>query len=153
MSVAVRLAGSADLIAALGVWQRGNVARGKVADQGRIQRVRAKLADRSAVVLVAVSDCVVVEMGFAEPGDGRPELCHISMVFVDPDHWGEWVGGVLLDAPACAAVVRTATWSTVAARYCQEPAGASRLLAGSGRHVRTASVTHQMNCYQQRLLP
>jgi GNAT superfamily N-acetyltransferase len=79
------------------------------------------------VVLVAVSDCVVVEMGFAEPGDGRPELCHVSMVFVDPDHWGEWVGGVLLDAAACTAVVRTATWSTVAADIARSLPG----LAGS----------------------
>lgn len=36
----------------------------------------------------------------ADDGAGPPVegLCHVSMVFVAPDHWGEGLGGRLVDA-------------------------------------------------------
>ncbi|HEY2058817.1 MAG TPA: GNAT family N-acetyltransferase [Amycolatopsis sp.] len=68
----------------------------------------AKLADPGALVVVAIESAEVVGMAQAEPGradDGAldPGLCHVSMVFVDPGHWGRGIGGQLLDAIAEAA--------------------------------------------------
>lgn len=72
-------------------------------DQRRIARVTAKLADPAALVVVARTSDAVVGMVLAEPGRDRdgageplPELCHVSMVFVDPDVWGRGIGRLLL---------------------------------------------------------
>jgi predicted N-acetyltransferase YhbS len=97
--VLARLARPADLEPALEVWRRANTAQGKTPDQHRIARIRAKLTDPAALVIVAMADGDVVGVALAEPGrdqDGAgqslPELCHISMVFVHPDRWGERIG-------------------------------------------------------------
>ncbi|MEV4598877.1 GNAT family N-acetyltransferase [Amycolatopsis sp. NPDC049253] len=86
-------------------WRAANVARGKVPGRERVERVREKLADPEAVVLVAVEGARVVgmvlaEVGRAEDGEGPvvPGLCHVSMVFVRPERWGVGVGGALLGA-------------------------------------------------------
>jgi len=44
-------AGSAELDAALGVWQRANAARGKPPGPQRIARAEARLADPAALVM------------------------------------------------------------------------------------------------------
>jgi ribosomal protein S18 acetylase RimI-like enzyme len=92
---------------AVDIWEQANIARGKIPSPERIVRVRAKLTDRFALVIVAVDDVDPVGMALAEPGrdhDGSgqplPELCHISMIFVRPDHWGKHIGQHLLDAIA-----------------------------------------------------
>jgi GNAT superfamily N-acetyltransferase len=97
------LAGGADLPAALEVWRLANVARGKVPGERRVAEVAAKLADRNAVVVVAVDAGVTVGMAvgvpaLAQDGVGAPVagLCHVAMVFVHPDRWGEGIGGCLL---------------------------------------------------------
>ncbi|WP_370542195.1 GNAT family N-acetyltransferase [Amycolatopsis sp. FDAARGOS 1241] len=86
-------------------WREANVARGKAPGSARVGRVREKLADPAAVVLVAVSGGVVVGMVVAEEGragDGggpvEPGLCHVSMVFVRPEWWGRGVGTAVLGA-------------------------------------------------------
>ncbi|GIH19722.1 GNAT family N-acetyltransferase [Rugosimonospora africana] len=101
------LSGSVDLDAAVSVWQLANTARGKVPDEKRRTRVRTKLTETGALPLVAVQAGEVVGMALAEPGrdeDGvgapLPYLCHISMVFVHPDHWGRRIGERLLDTIA-----------------------------------------------------
>jgi len=55
-------------------------------------------------VVVARDSAEVVGIALAEPGRDRdgtgvllPELCHVSMVFVDPDLWGRGIGRLLLD--------------------------------------------------------
>jgi ribosomal protein S18 acetylase RimI-like enzyme len=105
--VLTRIAAPADLEPAVQIWQEANIARGKIPSPERIVRVRAKLTDRFALVIVAVDDVDPVGMALAEPGrdhDGSgqplPELCHISMIFVRPDHWGRHIGQHLLDAIA-----------------------------------------------------
>ena len=105
MSTVTRLARPGDLTAALEVWRRANAARGKTPGPDRVARVQAKLADPAALVVVAEHAGELVGMTAAEPGreeDGAggvvPGLCHISMVFVRPDHWGNRIGRLLLDA-------------------------------------------------------
>ncbi|MFF1615237.1 GNAT family N-acetyltransferase [Amycolatopsis sp. NPDC058278] len=104
MTTTARIARPGDHAAALEVWLRANTARGKTPGPDRVARVRAKLAD-AALVVVAERVGDVVGMALAEPGPDRdgagevlPELCHLSMVFVDPDHWGNRIGQPLLDA-------------------------------------------------------
>jgi ribosomal protein S18 acetylase RimI-like enzyme len=99
-----RIAHGADLAAAADVWRRANAARGRPPNDRRIARVRDKLSAPDALVLVAAAGDEVLGMALAEPGreeDGRgelsAELCHISMVFVHPDHWGRRIGLVLLE--------------------------------------------------------
>ena len=108
--IIARPAKPAELPAARNVWRKANIARGKSPDAARIHRVDRKLADPAAVVLVALDGTVIVGMTLAEPGraaDGAgpelPELWHVSMVFVDPDHWGRRIGVVLLDELAARA--------------------------------------------------
>lgn len=101
----------AELEEARECWRAANVARGKVPGTERVERVREKLADPEALVLVAVEGGCVVGMVLAEAGraeDGRgpvePGLCHVSMVFVRPERWGAGVGAALLGVlKACAA--------------------------------------------------
>ncbi|WP_028935084.1 GNAT family N-acetyltransferase [Pseudonocardia spinosispora] len=92
-----------DLAGAHRVWLRANTARGKIPDERRIARVAAKLADPAALVVVARTSEAVVGMVLAEPGRDRdgagdplPELCHVSMVFVDPAQWSRGIGRLLL---------------------------------------------------------
>lgn len=108
--ITTRSAGPADLDEAAAIWRQANIARGKVPGEERIARVDAKLTDPDAFVIVALEGRTMVGMALAEPGlddDGAgpplPYLCHISMVFVHPDHWGKAIGGDLLTAIAAAA--------------------------------------------------
>jgi ribosomal protein S18 acetylase RimI-like enzyme len=110
VTVTTYVAQSSHLEDALNVWRRANEARNKAPSDVRVNRVRAKLADPSALVVIAFNEHELVGMALAEPGraaDGAgeplPDLCHISMVFVDPDHWGKAIGGHLLSAVATSA--------------------------------------------------
>jgi ribosomal protein S18 acetylase RimI-like enzyme len=102
-----------DLEPAVRVWRLANSARGKVPDADRRARVRAKLTEPEALAVVAADVDGIVGMALAEPGrddDGLgpplPHLCHISMVFVHPEHWGRRIGQQLLDALAQRAAER-----------------------------------------------
>ncbi|WP_329027061.1 GNAT family N-acetyltransferase [Streptomyces sp. NBC_00690] len=99
-----RLARGEDLAAVVGIWQQANIARGRPPTEQRVARVEDKLTDPDALVLVASIGDEVVGMTLAEPGrnqDGHgarlEDLCHISMVFVHPDHWGRRIGLLLLE--------------------------------------------------------
>ena len=90
---------------ALSVWRAANEARGVLPLPSRVARVREKLTDSSACLLVGCDTAGVIAMALAEPGrehDGtgaiRPGAGHISMVFVAPAWWGLGIGGELLDA-------------------------------------------------------
>jgi ribosomal protein S18 acetylase RimI-like enzyme len=101
------VAGPGDVDAAVRVWQLANAARGKVPDENRRARVRTKLTEADALAVVAAEADEVLGMALAEPGrddDGAgaalPHLCHVSMVFVHPEHWGRRIGQLLLDTVA-----------------------------------------------------
>lgn len=90
---------------ALGVWSAARAAGGNPAPAGRVDRVRQKLAEEDASLLVGCEGGVVVAMALAEPyrerdgaGPARSHAGHVSMVFVDPERWGHGVGAGLLDA-------------------------------------------------------
>ncbi|WP_329249177.1 GNAT family N-acetyltransferase [Actinoallomurus sp. NBC_01490] len=99
-----RLAESTDHDDAVAVWRAANVARGRPPEAARVDRVRAKLGEPDAIVIVAVASGRVCGMLLAEPGrdlDGRGArvdgLCHISMVFVHPGRQGQGIGRLLLE--------------------------------------------------------
>jgi ribosomal protein S18 acetylase RimI-like enzyme len=124
----------AELPAALAVWRAANEARGKTPDAARVGRVRAKLADPAAIVVVAVdggpgsgsdggpagdgaAGGTVVGMALVEPGRGDdgagpvlPDRWHVSMVFVDPARWGRRIGELLLGEVAAFAVAAGVRW-------------------------------------------
>ena len=112
MTTATRLARPEDLTAALDVWRRANTARGKTPGPERVARVQVKLADPAALVVLAERGGELLGLALAETGRDRdgaggvvPGLCHVSMVFVCPDHWGNRIGELLLDA-VCERAVR-----------------------------------------------
>jgi len=109
-----RRAAAAELDAARDVWRNANIARGKIPDAARVRRVEQKLVAAEVIVVVALDKNKIVGMALAEPGraeDGNgpeiPGLCHISMVFVDPDYWGKRVGEILLSEVATRAERQT----------------------------------------------
>jgi ribosomal protein S18 acetylase RimI-like enzyme len=90
---------------ALRVWCAARTADGNPPSKARIDRVRRKLADTAASLLVGCDGELVVAMALSEPYRERhgaravcPHAGHVSMVFVDPERWGRGVGSRLLDA-------------------------------------------------------
>lgn len=107
---------------AVRVWHAANVARGVVPSRRRIDRVRQKLAEADAVVLIGFVDEGVRAMVLAEPwrdadGTGRvvADRGHVSMVFVDPDYWGQGLGTGMLaglhEAAEQRGWTRTSLWT------------------------------------------
>jgi GNAT superfamily N-acetyltransferase len=94
----VAKATEAELEAAFEVWRRANTARGKPPTAQRMARVREKLEAASALIMVVRKENAVVGMALAEPGRQADDLCHLSMVFVDPDRWGGGIGRLLVEA-------------------------------------------------------
>lgn len=68
------------------------------------RRARAYVRQPDSFLVVAEDDAVVaVGLGMdAREGDGSgsvvPGRCHIAMVFVEPDRWGQRIGARVLDA-------------------------------------------------------
>src|SRR5262245_39770313 len=85
----VRAAAAADLAGALAVWQRANTARGRPPDGPRVERVRTKLADADALVLVAVDDDAVVGDDDAVVGD---DDAVVGMVLAEPGRYDNGAG-------------------------------------------------------------
>jgi ribosomal protein S18 acetylase RimI-like enzyme len=87
------------------VWQAAQAARGRRSGGTRAQRVRAKLRDPRALLLVAERDgrpvgMLLAELARADDGAGPvvPGLLHLSMLFVAPDAQRAGVGTALLRA-------------------------------------------------------
>jgi GNAT superfamily N-acetyltransferase len=106
MTVVVRAADSVDHEAAIAVWAASDAARrqGPPAP-GVADKLRDRFTQADVWLLVADDDGVVV--GVTQGGPARedegtgpviPGRCHLSLVFVAPDRWGEGIGGRLVDA-------------------------------------------------------
>jgi GNAT superfamily N-acetyltransferase len=87
------------------VWRDAHVKRGHMPSPARIARVFEKLRDPSACLVLASNHEHVIAMALIEPGRAEhgqgvvtSGVGHISMVFVDPGHWGQGIGRHLLDA-------------------------------------------------------
>ncbi len=90
---------------ALRVWCAANTARHETPSPARVDRVREKLEEDSACVIVGVENDEVIAVALAQPareqngaGAIQPGAGHVSMVFVAPDRWGRGLGGELLAA-------------------------------------------------------
>ena len=105
--VRVRAGGSADTDDAVAVWRAATTARrggAAVPDEHEV-RVLLNLTKQDAFLLVADDEGELVGMtlgmqALADDGAGPAirGLCHVSMVFVAPDRWGEGIGGAVVDA-------------------------------------------------------
>jgi GNAT superfamily N-acetyltransferase len=103
----IRRGGATDVEPAIAVWAVANAARreGVPPRPEQAERARGHVDDPEAVLFVADDAGEVVGMALGEQalsddGSGPPVdgLCHVSMVFVAPDRWGEGLGGRLVDA-------------------------------------------------------
>jgi GNAT superfamily N-acetyltransferase len=90
---------------ALRVWSAARTANGNPPSPARVDRVGQELADTAASLVVGCDGDIVVAMALAEPyrerggtGPVNPHAGHVSMVFVDPEHWGRGIGTLLLEA-------------------------------------------------------
>ena len=101
----VRRGVPADFERAVEVWRAANEARrGGPASPEHDGRVRAYVQNPTAFLFVADSADGIVGMavgmqGLADDGAGPPiqDLLHVGAVFVAPNHWGEGLGGRLVD--------------------------------------------------------
>ena len=106
VEMVIRRGGPADVEPSLAVWRAAEQARRSApASSGHGGRVRGHLENPAAFHFVAEDGSGVVGMaagmqGLADDGAGAPvvNLCHVGAVFVAPEHWGEGLGGRLVDA-------------------------------------------------------
>lgn len=98
--------------AAVEVWRAARTAAGEEPAPDRVTRVRGKVTDPRAFLLVARQDDTVVGMALAEPfraangfGTVQPNHGHVSMVFVHPDSQGRGVGRELVER-----LIKEAPW-------------------------------------------
>lgn len=103
--VTLRLGEAADHEAAYRVWDAANSARrgGVSAPAEHHANVRSRFEDPSHFLVVAEEggEIVGISLGIqARDDDGRgdalPGLCHISLVMVVPDRWGERIGELVV---------------------------------------------------------
>ena len=103
----IRRGERADVEPAFGVWVAANRARREGVPPRPEQEARARgHVDRPGAVLLVADDAgevvgmAVGEQALSDDGTGPPVegLCHLSMVFVAPERWGEGLGGRLVDA-------------------------------------------------------
>jgi ribosomal protein S18 acetylase RimI-like enzyme len=101
----VRRGSAVDGELAVAVWRAASAARrgGRPVRAEHEERVRSYLRKPHAFLLLAEDAGEVVGMGvgmqgLADDGAGPPvpELCHIAMIFVAPERWGEGIGGLVL---------------------------------------------------------
>ena len=104
--VIIRRGGPDDAEQALAVWTGANAARrgDRAPLPEQEERARRQIGAPGAFLFVAEAAGGIVGMalgvqGRADDGAGPPVagLCHVSMVFVAPDRWGEGIGGRLVD--------------------------------------------------------
>jgi len=111
VTVTVRPAGPADHDAAIAVWAASDTARrGSPSPPEVPQMLRERFARDDVWLLVADDDGVVIGVAQGAPArdDGGtgpvvPGRCHLSMVFVAPERWGEGIGSLLVDSAVAVA--------------------------------------------------
>jgi ribosomal protein S18 acetylase RimI-like enzyme len=105
--VVVRRGNTGDFESAVVVWREANIARreGRPIPESHEQRVRSYADVPDAFLLVADDEGDVIGMGLGmqgleDDGLGPPieGLCHISMVFVSPDRWGQGIGKEIMES-------------------------------------------------------
>lgn len=107
MAAIIRSGGPADVEAALSVWRAADAARRGVGPPAvpavREERVRGSLLKSDSFLAVAEDGGQLVGMALGMPaldddGAGPPirDTCHVSMVFVHPERWGQGIGRLLL---------------------------------------------------------
>jgi ribosomal protein S18 acetylase RimI-like enzyme len=101
----IRRGTASDIEPAISVWTAANGARRGGVPPLPEQEARGHVSKPEAVLFVAdaagkVIGMVLGEQALSDDGSGPPVegLCHVSMVFVAPDRWGEGLGGRLVDA-------------------------------------------------------
>ena len=120
--------------AALDAWYAARASLGQEPEAQRVARVREKLADPVAQLVVVERDGDTVGMALAEPfreghglGDIRARWGHISMVFVRPDHQGVGVGSELVQR-----LISEAPWPHLSVWTREANVRAQRLYRGCG---------------------
>ena len=113
--VELRVAGAADVEAAVAVWQASLGGRGLRPNATRIAQVTLAISAPDALVVMAHDDGVAVGMALGEPGreqggagDLVPDLLHLSMLYVVPGAQRAGLGGALVEGIADAAWARGA---------------------------------------------
>jgi GNAT superfamily N-acetyltransferase len=139
--VEVRLGGAHDVEAALAVYERSNLARRHgewPSRDARLEHVTANLRDAASWFVVAEDGSQTVGMALVLPfradrglGPIMPGCSFLDLIYVDPDRWGEGIGGTLLDAVIEEAARRQASTIYLWTHELQN-ARAHRLYAGRG---------------------
>jgi GNAT superfamily N-acetyltransferase len=119
VAIRVRLGGTADVDAAVSVYERSNLARrrGEWPNRAaRVEEVRALLSESATWFLLAEEGPTLVGMAAVQPlrgddpmGPPIPGGLFVNLLFVLPERWGEGIGGVLLDAVLAEARKRDCT--------------------------------------------
>ena len=120
----LRVAGPADVEAAVAVWQASLGGLGRRPNATRITQVTQEISAPDALVVVARDDEIAVGMVLGEPGreqhgagDIVPDLLHLSMLYVVPGARRAGLGGALVEGLADAAWARGARrlscWTTI----------------------------------------
>ena len=111
----LRVAGPADVEAAVAVWQASLGGLGRRPNATRITQVTQEISAPDALVVVARDDEIAVGMVLGEPGreqhgagDIVPDLLHLSMLYVVPGARRAGLGGALVEGLADAAWARGA---------------------------------------------
>ena len=129
----------ADFEPAIFVWRAANARRknGLPVTPEHEKRVRNLLCKPDAFLLVAEDGGELVGMavgvqGRTREGEGSPieGLCHISMIFIAPDHWGKGIGGQLVESVLAGA--RSAGYDRVQLWTQTNNPRAQRLYEGRG---------------------
>jgi ribosomal protein S18 acetylase RimI-like enzyme len=101
----LRPGGPDDVDAAVGVFASAGAARrGTPVPPDRVEEVRQTLSRPETWFFVAELSDSTVGMAAAMPsrqdfgaGPVVPGLCYLDLIFVEPAHWGEGIGALLLD--------------------------------------------------------
>jgi ribosomal protein S18 acetylase RimI-like enzyme len=138
--LSTRVARDEDPAGAVRVWRLANAARGLAPEHARVARVQAKVGDPGALLVVVCEAEQLVGMALAEPfreHDGAGQFVHgighISMVFVDPNRWGEGIGRLLVESLHTEMVA--ATWQQASLWTRTSNERAKRLYERLGYHA------------------
>jgi GNAT superfamily N-acetyltransferase len=119
VAIRVRLGDTADVDAAVSVYERSNLARRQGVwpeRAARVEEVRILLRESATWFLLAEDGPSVVGMAAAQPlrgddaaGAAIPGGLFVNLLFVLPERWGEGIGGAILDGVLAEAKERECT--------------------------------------------